>query len=70
MAYLLYLQTKKLEDHIDYKQKCAIAKRATSEKHRDEWNNSVSSLEWNVTLSRPRTFKILKKLNSDIKKKK
>ncbi|KAJ4440008.1 hypothetical protein ANN_08139 [Periplaneta americana] len=66
-ACLRFLQTKELEDEIDYKRKRAIAKWETRKRHREKWNDFVSRLERDLTLPRPKTFKILKKINSEIK---
>jgi hypothetical protein len=45
LAYTKYLNTKQLEDEIDYKRQRAIAKREIRRRHRQSWKTFIPNLE-------------------------
>jgi hypothetical protein len=52
---------------VEYKRNWAISKREVRKRHREKWDNFVARLERDVTKPHPQTFKILKKLRTDIR---
>ena len=66
-AYKKYLSSKKEEDKIDYHKKRAIAKREVRKNHRQSWEEFVAYLENDITRPQQQTYKILKKLNNEVK---
>jgi hypothetical protein len=67
LEFKKYLSTQRLEDEVEYKRKRAISKREVRKRHREMWDNFVARLERDVTKPNPPTFKILKKLRTDIR---
>jgi hypothetical protein len=61
------LWTQCLEGEIECKWKKEISKREVRKRHREMWDNFVAWLERDVTKPNPQTFKILKKLRTDIR---
>jgi hypothetical protein len=62
-----YLNTKQLEDEIDYKHQRTIAKGETRRRQRQSCETFISHLEFDLYKVKPEAFKMLKYANQDIK---
>jgi hypothetical protein len=66
LEYTKYLNTKQLEDEIDYKCQRAISKKEIR-CHRQSWETFILDLECDLYKVKPKAFKILKYMNQGIK---
>lgn len=64
-AYKRWLNTKTIEDKMNYKRLTAIVKRESRKRKRLSWEKFVSNIEHDLYRIRPNSYKILKHLNQD-----
>ena len=64
-AFRRWMNTKKMEDKVEYNRKAALAKRKSRELQRNSWDDFVANLEQEVYKVRPRAYKILRRIRSD-----
>ena len=62
-AYLKYLQLKTAESKVEYKYRCALARREVRKIKRNSWEKYVSDIEHDVHGRQEKAYKILKHLN-------
>ena len=65
-AYLCWLNSSKLQDHIEYKQQRATVRKLTRQVQKESWEQFVKRLEKDLTGRQKFGFKIFKNLNSEI----
>jgi len=61
------MNSKKLEDKLEYKRNTALAKREVRRRQRLSWDNFVTNLEHETYRTQPRVYKILKQISKDVK---
>ena len=61
-SYRKWLNSKKLEDKLEYKRNTALAKREVRKRQRLSWNKFVTNLEHDTYRTQPKVYKILNKL--------
>jgi hypothetical protein len=63
-SYKKWLNSKKLEDKLEYKRNTALAKRQVRRRQRLSWEKFVTNLEHRT---QPKVYKILKLIGKDVK---
>jgi hypothetical protein len=63
------MSSKKEEDKIAYNRKAAMVKKKSRELQRESWNKFISHLEEETYKLRPKTYKILRRMNADFNEK-
>ena len=61
------LNSKKLEDKLEYKRNTALAKREVRSRQRLSWDNLVTNLEHDTYRTQRKVYKILKQISKDVK---
>jgi len=61
------LNSKKLEDKLEYKRNTALAKREVRRRQRLSWDKFVTNLENETYRTQPKVCKILKQISKDVK---
>ena len=62
-----WLNSKKLEDKLNYKRNTALANREVRRRQRLSWYKSVKNLEHVAYRTQPKLYKILKQISKDVK---
>jgi hypothetical protein len=62
-SYKKWLNSKKLEDKMEYKRNTAIAKREVRRRQRASWDKFVTNLEHNTYRTQPKVYKIVKQIS-------
>ena len=65
--YKKWLNSKKLEDKLEYKRNTALAKREVKRRKRLSWDEFAINLEHNTYRAQPKVYKILKQISKDVK---
>jgi len=65
--YKKWLDSKKLEDKLEYKRNKALAKREVRRRQRLFWGKFVTNLEHETYRTQPKVYKILKQISKDVK---
>jgi hypothetical protein len=60
-----WLNSKKLEDKLEYKRNTALAKREVRRRRRISWDKFVKNLEHETYTTQPTVYKILKQISKD-----
>jgi len=66
-SYRKWLNSKKLEDKLEYKRNTALAKREVRKRQRLSWDKFVTNLEYDTYRTQPKVYKILKQISKDVK---
>jgi len=61
------LNSKKLEDKLEYKRNTALAKREVRKRQRLSWDKFVTNFEHDTYRTQPKVYKILKQISKDVK---
>jgi hypothetical protein len=61
------LNSKKLEDKLEYKRNVTLAEREIRRRRRLSWDKFVTNLEHNTYMTQPKVYKILKQISKDVK---
>ena len=64
-SYRKWINTKRIEDHIEYKKCRAIVRKLTRKHKRESWDQFVSRLERDITGAKRYGFKIFKQLKQE-----
>jgi dihydroneopterin aldolase len=62
-----WLDTKKIEDEIDYKRLKALTKTEVRNRHRKSWETFITQLETDLNRVRTKAFKILNHMRKYVK---
>jgi hypothetical protein len=62
-----WLNSKKLEDKLEYKRNTALVKIEVRRRQRLSWFKFVTNLEHDTYRTRPKVYKILKQISKDVK---
>jgi len=62
------LNSKKLEDKLEYKRNTALTKRQERRRKRLSWDKCFRNLEHETYRTQPKVYKILKHISKDVKK--
>lgn len=68
-AFRKWMKTKKQEDLIEFRRQQALAKRKIRQLKRKSWENFVANLEHDVYKLRPKTYKIIRRLDANFTEK-
>jgi len=66
-SYKKWLDSKKLEDKLEYKRNTTLAKREIRRRQRLSWDRFVTNLEHETYRTQPKVYKILKQISKDVK---
>ena len=61
------MNSKKLEDKLEYKRNTALAKREVRKRQKLSWNKFVTNLKNDTYRSQPKMYKSLQQINKDVK---
>jgi len=61
------LNSKKIEDKLEYKRNTALAKREIRERQRLSWDKFVTNLEQDTYRTQTEVYKILKQISKEVK---
>jgi len=62
------MNSKKLEEKLEYKRNIALAKREVRRRQRHSWDKFVTILEHDTYTTQPKVHKILKQKSEDVKR--
>ena len=66
-SYRKWLNSKKLEEKLEYKRNTALAKREVRKRQRLSWDKFVTNLKHNTYRTQPKVYNILKQISKDVK---
>jgi hypothetical protein len=66
-SYKKWLNSKKLEDKMEYKRNTATAKTEVRRRQRPSWDKFATSLEHETYTTQPKVYNILEQISKDIK---
>ena len=67
LAYKKYLQTKNIDNEIEFKPRRVVAKRETRQGHRKFWEQFISYLESAIHTIKQTTLKLVKHMKQNIR---